>query len=233
MFGRFFITQENWRSRYIATAKKDTYCAILHRKGLNRVLDRMDSKKLALDLKFLKTIPQFQKMNKKTLQKFAKGHKELRIKRNQTLIKEGDPPEFLYVLKEGLFKVSKHMYKDRKSEENFEFQLLNQNPTVAQRYRSNFGARFDLKKEMNLPLMIIGQEKRVDNGQRKNNDADIGQGKMVGDFEAVNGLKNVFTIICDSQEGVVYRIKREDALRFLQTQDEAMNQFKAASKEVF
>lgn len=198
MFGRFFITQETWRSRYVATCNRDTYCAVLNRKGLNRVLDRMYNKKIAADLKFLKTIPQLQKMNKKMLQKFALNHKELRIKRNQVLIQEGDPPEYVYILKEGHFKVSKHMYTDKKSEENFEFQLLNQNPTVAQRYRSNFGLRNNLKKEMTLPLMIIGQ------------------GKMVGDFEAISGLNYVFTIKCDSLEGVVYRVKREDSMRFVQ-----------------
>lgn len=56
---------------------------------------------------------------------------------------------------------------------------------------------------------------------------------MIGEFECVNDVNYIFSMVCDSLEGTVYRWKKDDVHKFLSNSEDSLKMFKHLSRHEF
>ena len=92
------------------------------------------------------------------------------MKRNQVLIREGDSKKEIFIVKIGQFQINKNVMMPKQSELAYQQKLLKSKTHVQKRFRNTFNRQVGMKVDENLKLLIAGE------------------GKMMGDFEAINDV---------------------------------------------
>jgi len=95
----------------MAVVKKDSHFIVVNKKAYNRIEDRIYKKIMAAEIAFYRSVPQLRPLNKRVLMKIWTHMKYKKFHRNQLVIKEGEQPKFVYIIKSGEFVVKKHVFK--------------------------------------------------------------------------------------------------------------------------
>lgn len=113
------------------------------------------------------------------------------MKRNQVLIKEGSPCDYVYIVFDGQLAVKKNVYKKKLQESKYELDLLNKGTLISKRYCNSFFKQVGVKKNFELYL------------------AYLGQGKMACDYEVLYNLPSQCTITCHTFKATVFQVSKE------------------------
>lgn len=81
----------------------------LNRQDYKKILEKIDDKILEFDLKFLKAMPYFSKWSQSMLRKLHSCFQKIRVMKDHVVIKEGVTCEYLYMVKSGIFELSKRL----------------------------------------------------------------------------------------------------------------------------
>lgn len=88
-------------------ALEDTHCAVLSKQDFNIVLGQIEKKKLNEKIQFLRSLPFFSALTKTSVSKLTYQFKDMSLIKNQYLYREGEPAEYVYIVKNGQFEVTK------------------------------------------------------------------------------------------------------------------------------
>ena len=152
-------------------------------------------------------------MSKRALVKLLHQVQIKVYKRGQLLFKEGDSPDFLYIVKEGQLQVSRNVYQS-KSSSQYEHDLLTKNTRITRRYNTNFSRALGTKFDFEVPLAIQSVS------------------SMVGDIEIVKQEPRRVSVRCDSQTATIWRVRREDMEKVRQVSEENWKDFCKVSEQL-
>jgi CRP-like cAMP-binding protein len=88
---------------------EDTHFAVLSKQDYNNVIGQIEKKKLNEKIQFLRSLPFFSQLTKTSVGKLTYQFKDVPMIKNQTLYREGDRADFIYIVKAGQFEVSKQL----------------------------------------------------------------------------------------------------------------------------
>ena len=71
-------------------------------------------------INFLRNVEQLSHLSKRILNRIYYSIKLKKFKRKQILIKEGDVPQFIFIVKEGELEVRKNVYEMRNANEEYD-----------------------------------------------------------------------------------------------------------------
>lgn len=93
----------------MATIKclEETHFAVLSKDDFNIVLGQIERKKFNEKIQFLRSLPFFCALTKTSIGKLTYQFKEISLIKHQYLYREGDPANFVYIVKSGKFEVTK------------------------------------------------------------------------------------------------------------------------------
>lgn len=96
---------------------EDSHFAILSKEDFNRALGAIEKRKYNERIQFLQSLPFFDKLTKNSVGKLSYQFIDVPTIKGQVLYKEGDPSEYVYLVKEGLFEVTRTLtFKEDPSE---------------------------------------------------------------------------------------------------------------------
>ena len=107
-FGEFALLKNKPRSATVITTE-NTHFAILSKKDFLRILGNFTNKKFDDMAKFLKSLPIFSPWGLNSLARLSYYFRTVKCKRNQKLFKEGDPAEYVFIVKSGEMELSKEI----------------------------------------------------------------------------------------------------------------------------
>jgi CRP-like cAMP-binding protein len=105
-FGELALNDNKPRAATIRCAETTTF-AVLNSVGYDKVFRKIMKKKQSERITFLKSIPYFNKLTNMALSKFGYEHEIVKFKRNQTVYMEGNKCEYVYIVIDGIFELSK------------------------------------------------------------------------------------------------------------------------------
>lgn len=108
-FGELALNENKPRAATIRCAEP-TIFAVLNKFGYDKVIGKILKKKLNIKIKFLKSIPYFSRWTNMALSKFGYDHKIMKFKRNQNVFKEGDSGDYVYIVQDGEFELTKSKF---------------------------------------------------------------------------------------------------------------------------
>lgn len=165
--------------------KEPTYCAVLSRQDYQELLGVYEQQKLAEKIAVLASLPLFKGWTQSYLKKQHFYFKEVLYHRNQAVFSQGKPAVFLYIIKEGEFKVvSMQTYMHQALDNSKSTNLISR----AQR----------LYKRLEVWVMQLVIK---------------GTGELLGDEELVREIDHTCSCECVSQTGTLILIKQSD-MRF-------------------
>ena len=85
----------------------ECHCATMTKKDYNKVLARLEARKLKKLIDFYKSIPFLAKNSKTYLQKLHYNFEQRTFIRNQIIYSEGEPSDYVYLVQSGEFEVNK------------------------------------------------------------------------------------------------------------------------------
>jgi len=88
----------------------------LSKEDYEKVLGKIEHAKLNKLVDFLKSVPSFKHWSKSALLKLQYFCKKQTFIRNQYVYKEGDDPDFVYIIHQGEFEISKKMRPEKDSD---------------------------------------------------------------------------------------------------------------------
>lgn len=87
----------------------ETHFAVLSKQNFNKVLGVIEKKKYNEKVQFLRSLPFFSQLTKTSLGKITYLFTDVATIKNQCLYKEGEPAEFVYIVKNGQYEVTKRL----------------------------------------------------------------------------------------------------------------------------
>lgn len=96
----------------------DTHFAVLSKKDFNKVLGNIERKKYNEKIQFLRSLPYFTCLTRASLGKLSYQFQEIHTIKDQVIYKEGDVADYVYLVKEGQFEVSRTMLTKQNLNEN-------------------------------------------------------------------------------------------------------------------
>jgi CRP-like cAMP-binding protein len=112
-FGDYALLHNERRSASIYV-KENSHFLVLYKKEFLHILGKVEAYKLKEKVDFLRSLPLFQRWANKRLIKTSYAFDVRTHTRNHFLFKEGDPTDFIYIVKEGEFQLLKN-YKVSKT----------------------------------------------------------------------------------------------------------------------
>jgi len=93
------------------------HLAVMSKADYNKVLAKIEARKLRKLIDFFKSIPFLSNNSKTYLTKLHYSFEQRNVIRNQEIYREGDPSDMVYLVREGEFEVSKRIkYVPRNNE---------------------------------------------------------------------------------------------------------------------
>lgn len=105
-FGELALMSNKPRSGTIQ-CWEDSKFAVLNKANYNKIFMKLDKKKLNDKITFLKCVPFFSKWTNMALSKFWYDFYDTSFIRNKTVFKEGQKADFVYIVKQGEFELTK------------------------------------------------------------------------------------------------------------------------------
>lgn len=105
-FGEFALLKNRTRSATIVCLE-DSEFAVLGKKDFLKILGAFTSKKFDENARFLKALPLFADWALNSLVQLSYYFRPIRFKRNQKIFFEGEPADFVYIVKNGEVEISK------------------------------------------------------------------------------------------------------------------------------
>jgi hypothetical protein len=97
---------------------QDTHFIVLSKKDYNNIIGTIEKKMYLDKVNFLRNIPIFAKLTKTSLGKLTYYFNIKKCIRDHFLYKEGDPAEFVYIIRKGDFEITKKIIHTEQKEEN-------------------------------------------------------------------------------------------------------------------
>ena len=92
-------------------AIKDCYLAVLDRQNFKKCLAKIENREKNKKIDFLKNLPIFKMWTKNQIFKMTYFFSEFKYGINQAVFTQGDPADFIYIIKEGVFEASRSKAK--------------------------------------------------------------------------------------------------------------------------
>lgn len=86
---------------------KNTHLIVLSKEDYNRIIGTIEKKAYLDRINFLRNIPIFSKLTKTSLGKMTYYFEVKKCIKEHVLFKEGDPADFVYIVKKGEFEITK------------------------------------------------------------------------------------------------------------------------------
>ncbi len=86
---------------------EDTHFAILSKVDFNRALGAIEKRKYNERIQFLQSLPYFDKLTKNSVGKLSFQFVDMPTIKGQVLYKEGDSTDYVYLVKEGQYEVTR------------------------------------------------------------------------------------------------------------------------------
>lgn len=112
-FGEVALIEQKPR---LATIRclQDSHFAVLSKKDFNKVLGIIERKKYNEKIQFLRSLPYFSQLTRASLGKLIYQFTDIKTLKDQILFREGEPSDFVYLVKEGQFEVSRSLMHPKK-----------------------------------------------------------------------------------------------------------------------
>jgi len=107
-FGELALINNKPRAATIR-AKKDCHFAVMQKADYQKVLQKIEQKKLNQIIEFLQGLPFLQKWSKTALAKLQFSFELKTYNRMQVVFREKEKADFAFIIKEGEFEVSKQV----------------------------------------------------------------------------------------------------------------------------
>lgn len=178
--------------------KEPTYCAVLSRQDYQDLLGAYEQQKLAEKIAMLASLPLFKGWTQSYLTKQHFYFQETLVHRHQVVFTQGKPALYLYIIKEGEFKVQ-----------------LMQTYTQLPLDNSNSSNLISRTQRFYKRLEVMAKQLVIK-----------GVGELLGDEEFVREINHTCSCECVSAKGVLVRIKQSD-MRFKVNHPETMRFLRA------
>jgi CRP-like cAMP-binding protein len=105
-FGELALIRDDTRSASII-CKEETHFAVLEKQDFKRIIGEVTERRLAEVVSFLRSLPMFAQMTRKSLTKLSYYFKQRLFTRKQVVYREGEEADLVYFVKEGEFQLLK------------------------------------------------------------------------------------------------------------------------------
>ena len=136
------------------------------------------------------------------------------MRRHQVVCKQSDPSNYVYLIERGEFEIQKQA--------EIVTNLTRLTEQQKQLYRTALGHSYADKNENKIKMLrqqIQKDYSQVINGQIKL--AVVGSGLIFGDDDILAKRPYKASLVCSSQSGSVYILKREDFMKVFRTENES------------
>lgn len=174
-FGEYALLKNRPRSATVVCVD-DSHFAVLSKKDFIRILGTFTNRKFDEIARFLKSLPLFAGWGLNSLVRLGYYFRPIRFKRNQKVFSEGEPSEFVYIIKKGEVEMSKGIIVK----------------TPSQVVIGNHGR----------PLPSVKKSQIHTSGRI----AIVGFGEIIGDDDALNGEFYTKTCRCYSSNAEMLQI---------------------------
>lgn len=202
IFGQF-----NKSEKYSLEIARACTFAVLSNEKYNEIIKTQEDLKIE-KVEFLKTLEIFKSWGRKAVKKAAKAFEKVEFRKGGIVYKESDVPEYIYLVKEGEFKLTQNYSIDLKNIEK-QHEFGNYSKLRFQQIKS-------IKRRMNLQIVLK---------QR---------GEIFGHNEFINKCsKREFTAACQTNYGIAFAISEKEFFKkfshpeTLRTLEEQNNVFSA------
>ena len=210
-FGELALLKNKLRAATIRC--KDTcHFAVIERRDYQKVLMRMEQKRLDEVTDFLQALPYFSHWARHSLQKLQYFFEKRVYIREQPVFAEGEEDPFLYLVREGEFTSLASLVPTKEREEHDQLAMSSSRRNVKKHLRlaqqpgrSAKKTRFDLRMEV---LGYLGSKAVA----KKTRVALMSQGQIFGEEYLeydIASLRRNYTVKCSSMQGALLCIRRE------------------------
>ena len=161
----------------------------------------------------MRQIPFISHWSKTVISKLRYSLDIMKFHRGQVIIQEGDKSEYVYIVKSGEYEVIKHI------DENDEITRKNSEEDVIRRLLNHEDAR------RCRALRFIKQWHNPSRVKRNVRLAILGECKLIGANDARFNRNATATVIANSLQGVLYRIKASEFLEHMKNDEDAWFKF--------
>ncbi|CDW89498.1 UNKNOWN [Stylonychia lemnae] len=203
-FGELALIEQKPRMASIRCVQ-NTHFAVISKVDYIKVLGIIERKKYNEKIQFLRSLPYFNQLTKTSLGKLTYQFTDIKTIKNQVLYREGEPADYVYIVKDGQFEVTRKEKIRENYQENAK-QIL-ENPLRSMKVNNTKG--LITSKAMKCHKIYLYR---------------LEKGNLIGDEDLIQQSEFYQTsVICTSLTGLVGAMKREDFLR-LENQQSAWKQ---------
>ncbi len=164
---------------------------------------KIEKKQLSKIVEFLQGLSMFKGQTKSAVAKFSYFLKKVKLKRPQTLYKEGAAADKIYIVKKGELKIVKAMPRDLSYQTSEVVELFGYKPVKQNIFNQKLTEIRDVP--MNLNFMYVGR------------------GSLVGEEDVISKEKYSCTVSCNSLKATIYAISKENFMTLRRADDCWMN----------
>ncbi|CDW72769.1 UNKNOWN [Stylonychia lemnae] len=235
-FGEIALIKNKPRA---ATIKCNTDChlAVMSKSDYQKVLQRIEQKSLNKIVDFLHQIPFLHSWTRTSLSKLQYSFEQRIYKRNQTIYKEGEESNYVYLVKSGEFEVSKRIQFEEKKKLNTKDYLgvkeeekddpkkvisyvkVNQDSLDMEDFLAQTSKE---KKKKQKGSIYIEDNSKLQNPQISYKLAIVGCGQLLGEEDVLSNNRRYTTnVTCSSIQGEIFCIKSDEFHRRVKSNNES------------
>ncbi|CAI2387493.1 unnamed protein product [Moneuplotes crassus] len=202
--------------------KEDCKFATVNKENYQKVLAKIQQQHKENMINFLKQIPFISHWSKNALSRLYYAVEKVDTFRSQRIIKEGDPIDYIYIIKEGEFEVVKYLGKEDEEEKS-----NNEEKTLIRPLLKREDAKICRAKRITTEWHNPSRVKR------RIRLSQLGECKLFGDGDARFGKNASASVFTSSQKAQILKIDKDEFMKYIKSDDEAWNKFTMAciSKE--
>ena len=198
--------EQNLTSKVVSYASfkclKRTHFMVISKQNYEKALAEIQYRKVYEIASFVRGLPLFQKLSRKFIHRLSSLMTEQKFIKNKVVYREQDPAQYIYIVKDGLFSLTKKLDKDKgmlgktpTEKEDEMIQEILQDP-LASKNIQQFQAT---KKRARFEELGLAQ---------------VGKGNMLGIEDVEEDKETTYsqTATCFSENGVLLKIDKEELL---------------------
>eukprot|EP00347_Sterkiella_histriomuscorum_P019194 403342576 len=225
-FGELALIKNRPRAATI-TCIEDCHFAVMSKNDYEKVLQKIELKKMQKIIDFLHQLPFFRVWTKTSLSKLHYSFEEKAFTRNQVVYREGDESSMVYIIKSGEFEVTKKFMKQETQEidvQKFlgprsEQQTIDNTKSNEKDKDKNGRDNSQQKAKKSIQSSNIQLASRLRNTETFKI-LLLGPGQMFGEDDVVHERPYTQTIICRSNTGIVFAMKSQEFFRKLKPNED-------------
>ena len=183
----------------------ECYFAIMDRTDYNKTLNKIEVRNINKIIDFFKNLPYFSSYGRSALDKIRLQFGRAKFIRKQYVYKEGDESDYVYIVINGDFELVKQVKHVEKKEMNYK-KYIHSNLINKPSVDSN-------RSEVDAKIAQFTRVKVLTNSSECNNHyriALLAHGQMFGDQDAFHERPYQTSVVCRSNDGLLYQITREN-----------------------